>query len=326
MNGISVVIPNYNGLALFPYTLSSLYAALANLPGLYEVIVVDDASTDGSVSWLQTNYSQIQVLVNEVNSGFSVTANRGVEAANYSHVLLLNSDVKLEPRYFAPLFKYFDQPDTFGVMGRIIGWDDEIIQDGAKYPSFEGTKIKTSENYLLCNEHEMQHGLYSMYLSGANAFFDREKFLATGGLNTIFSPFYIEDYELSLRAWRLGFKCYYDHNAVCRHKTSTTIKSKSSKRFIKTIYNRNKMFLHAIHLDGGKRVLWFFQLFLELVFQAITLKGFYIKAFFLFIKNYGLVKKARKQLQQLATRPLLSVWEVGHLIRQSIANKPYRRF
>ena len=62
----------------------------------------------------------------------------------------------------------------------------------------------------------MKEGLYTMYLSGANAFMDKEKFMLIGKLDEIFSPFYVEDFELSLRAWRLGFTCYYDYESVCR--------------------------------------------------------------------------------------------------------------
>lgn len=56
--------------------------------------------------------------------------------------------MKLEPDYFEYLIPYFDQPDTFGVMGRIENWDDDTIQDGAKFPVIRGVKIKTFVNYL----------------------------------------------------------------------------------------------------------------------------------------------------------------------------------
>jgi len=325
--GISVVIPNYNGVQLFPHTLPTVFEALSSLQIPYEVLVVDDCSPDGSASFLQKEFPDVRVISNEKNSGFVLTANRAVRNAQYDIVLLLNSDVQLTPHYFESQLKYFDRDDTFGVMGRIIGWDDNVIQDGAKYPSFHGVKIKTSGNYLLENEEEMKNGLYSMYLSGANALLDKNKFLEMGGLNESFAPIYVEDYELSLRAWRLGWKCYYEHNAVCRHKVSTTMRSKEKENYVKKIYNRNKMYLHAIHLSKEERVLWMMQLVAETLVQTILLKMFFLKGFILFVKNYDRVKESRKKLMQVAAgKKLLSVKEVADFILTSVKGKKIKRF
>ena len=327
ITGISVVIPNYNGLTLLPQVLPAVVAALQQCDIASEIIVVDDCSTDDSVELLKNDFPAIRVLRNEINSGFSVTANKGIFAAKYDWVLLLNSDVKLEPGYFAHLFKYTTEPNVLGVMGRIIGWDDEKIQDGAKYPFFHGVKIKTSGNYLLKDEAAMTNGLYSMYLSGANAFIHKKNFIDIGGFNELFSPFYVEDFELSLRAWRLGYKCYFEYNAVCRHRTSATINSSGKRRSVKTIYNRNKMFLHAIHLEKRKRVVWFVQLFLEALVHLVTGKWTYIKSMTLFFKNYNRVRACRKDLDQKAgKKKLLTVNEVVSEILEAIKGKKIIRF
>jgi GT2 family glycosyltransferase len=294
VTGISVVIPNFNGVKLFPHTLCTVIAALENSGKPSEIIVVDDCSTDTSISYLEKNYPAINVIKNDSNQGFSLSANKGIRMAKYDKVLLLNSDVKLTPNYFLNQYHYFDKPDTFGVMGRIIGWDDEIIQDGAKYPAFHGAKIKTSGNYILRNKQIMRKGLYSMYLSGANAFIDKEKFIAIGGFNEAFSPFYIEDYELSLRAWRLGFKCYYDYDSICKHKISTSINKNNKKSFVDIIYNRNKMILHALHLEGPRKLLWYFQLGLESLIQLVMLRGKYLKSLRLFLSSRKKIKDAKR--------------------------------
>lgn len=326
-NGLSIVIPNYNGVRLFPDTLPTVFEALSTVQIPYEVLVVDDCSPDGSAAFLQKEFPEVRVISNEKNSGFVLTSNRGMRNAKYDLALLLNSDVKLTPHYFDNQFKYFERDDTFGVMGRIIGWDDNIIQDGAKYPSFHGVKIKTSGNYLLENEEEMKNGLYSMYLSGANALVDRKKFLEIGGLNEAFAPIYVEDYELSLKAWRMGWKCYYDHNSICRHQVSTTMRSKEKENYVKKIYNRNKMFLHAIHLSKGERRLWMVQLVAEVLVQTILLKMFFLKGFILFVKNYDAVRESRKKLATIsAGRKLLSVREVADFILASVSGKKIRRF
>lgn len=324
--GLSVVIPNYNGKHLFPFTLPTVYEALKTVPLPYEIIIVDDCSTDDSVAYLQKNYPNIKIFINENNSGFSVTANKGFAASAYHLIFLLNSDVKLTPNYFEPQLKYFERADTFGVMGRIVGWDDEMIQDGAKYPYFHGIKIKTSGNYLL-EEEEMKDSLYSMYLSGANALISKKALEQCGGLNELFSPFYIEDYELSLRAWRMGYKCYYEHSSVCRHQTSTTIRSSSKKKSIEIIYNRNKLFLHAIHLSTAERYLYYLLLLPEVVVRMVTGRWSYLQSLNLFIGKYSAVRKSRRDLQLAAgNKKLYSVTEVADIIKASIKGKKIRRF
>ena len=319
--GISVVIPNYNGIRLLPLVLPTVFAALENTSLATEVIVVDDCSTDSSVNLLQKNFPSVKVLVNERNSGFSISSNKGIRAAKYELVLLLNSDVKLEADYFHHLLPYFNDPEIFGVMGRIVGWNDDNIQDGAKYPSFHHAKIKTSVNYILEDKSEMCGGLLTIYLSGANALFDRNKFLQLGGFNEMFSPFYVEDYELSLRAWRLGYQCKYEYRAVCRHQVSTTITTGNKKAFIRMIYNRNKWFLHAIHLSRMRRITWMIQLIPEIFFQSLMMKDYYLKAFMLFLKAHKQIRISRKSIEKMAEGKILSVDDVVNKILNSVKNK-----
>lgn len=327
VNGISVVIPNFNGADLFGHTLPTVKQALDNTGLPWELIVADDCSTDDSVGLLSRAYPYVSIVRNAINSGFSVTANKGVAAAAHDKVLLLNSDVQLTPGYFRHQLHYFDDPRVFGVMGRIVGWDDDIIQDGAKYPSFHGVKIKTTGNYLLCDEKAMGNGIYSMYLSGANAFFDKKIFLELGGMNTLFSPFYSEDFELSLRAWRLGYLCFYDHQSICRHKVSHTIKSSSRKKYVDMIYDRNKMYVHAIHLSGMKKLLWFLQLVPETLIRIVTGRWHYLRSLKQFLSSRRQVADSVSGFKKLAeTKGInLSVGEVSTFIRNHIKGD-IRRF
>jgi GT2 family glycosyltransferase len=298
--GISVVIPNYNGKNLLPEILPPLYNALKQTQLLYEIIISDDCSTDNSIQFLKENYKEIKVLTAETNKGFSPTINKGIFAAKNDLILLLNSDVKLTENYFENILPYFDNEDTFGVMGRIIGWEDDDIQDGGKYPSFHAAKIKTSGNYIPVKSN-IGNRFYSFYLSGANAMVCAKKIKQLGGFNEMFAPFYIEDVELSIRAWRIGYKCYYEHNAICRHKTSTTIKSKSSKNYINKIYYRNKMYLHVLHLDGVKKVLWYLQLIPETFLHIITGKFWYFISLKMFFSSLKMIKNCKSNFSNSTT-------------------------
>jgi len=326
VSGISIIIPNYNGRLLLQEILPCALKAAENAGVPYEIIVCDDSSTDDSVYFLRQQYPGIKVFSNDLNRGFSPTINTGIFNASYSHVLLLNSDMKLCDTYFNSLFRYFERPDTFGVMGRIVGWDNDKVLDGGKVPAFHGVKIKTSINYLPV-EKSGSAWLYSMYLSGANAFVDKQKIIELGGFDELFAPFYVEDYELSLRAWRMGWKCYYDDNAVCRHKHAASIKASNSKERIKVLHYRNKMYLHAIHLSQPQRFLWFVQLFMESVMYLLIFRMRWFKSLNLFIRNYSGVVESRKRLNSVAKgKHLRSVNEVADLVNATIRSTTVTRF
>lgn len=327
-NGISVVIPNYNGTALLKETLPTVFDALKSIQFPYELIVSDDCSTDDSVIFLQKHFPEVIVIQNNINAGFSPTINKGIFAAQYELILLLNSDVKLTTNYFEKLLRYFDEPDTFGVMGRIIGWYDDIIQDAAKYPKFEGAKIKTSGNYYYNNPNDNDR-IYSMYLSGANALVSREKIIALGGFDELYAPFYVEDFDLSLRAWKMGWKCYYEHEAICRHQVSVSIRAKSKKNHINYIYYRNKMYLHAMYLSGSILWLWYLQLIPEMLIRLFTFRFYYFKSLFAFFSNRNKMLASRNKLIALAkkeNKKILSVKEVVQNIHDSIDVNRIKKF
>ena len=93
-SSISVVIPNYCGQSLLekylPYLLSALNSS--KQVSSYEVIIVDDASLDNSVTFLETFYPNILLLQNEKNVGFSQTINKGIFAATKNFIFVLNNE------------------------------------------------------------------------------------------------------------------------------------------------------------------------------------------------------------------------------------------
>ena len=229
--------------------------------------------------------------------------------------------MKLTDGYFGKLLPYFNDPLCFGVMGRIVGWEDEVMQDGAKYPAFHGAKIKTSGNYYVPDAQPGDRVL-SMYLSGANAFVSAEKIRKLGGFDELFAPFYVEDFELSLRAWRFGWYCYYEHQAVCRHKLSVSIKSKSSKAAINTVYYRNKMFMHAIHLEGMRffsGIASYYRKCLFAFFPGASI----ISALWRFFSNRKRMLESRQKFLALAaeTGRLKSVPEIVRMIIQKASSQ-----
>jgi GT2 family glycosyltransferase len=323
---ISVIIPNYNGEKLLATYLPFTFAAIENAGVAYEVIVVDDCSTDRSVEFIKEHYPQVKLLVNDKNAGFSFTCNQGINAAQCDLVLLLNSDVKLTPDYFEHQLKYFEADDTFGVMGRIIDMEGDHIQDAARMPKFNGLKLKTDYFYYT---DAVDDRLYTFYLSGANALIDTKKLKAIGGFYELFSPFYCEDMELSIRAWKLGWKCYYEHKSVCRHQVSATTKDFQKPKWIKSIYYRNRFYLHALHLNGLALLAWYIQITIIDLLPKLLVGQFWIwKSYTELFKNKDLINQYRRRLKTLVDghNSNRSIFSVVDEIRQSAGGKNLTRF
>ncbi|EKE15334.1 MAG: glycosyl transferase family protein, partial [uncultured bacterium] len=117
---VSVVIPNYNGAELLERNLPKVIQVCKNC----EIIVVDDASIDGSIKEIKNQIakikntykkSKIRLLQNEKNLGFASTVNRGVDEASGDLVVLLNTDVIPEKEFLQPSVKHFSNPQVFAV-------------------------------------------------------------------------------------------------------------------------------------------------------------------------------------------------------------------
>lgn len=323
---ISVIIPNYNGIGLLEAYLPFALEAIKNAGVDHEVIIVDDCSTDDSVNFIRQKFPGIQLIVNQENRGFSFSCNRGIEAAQYELIFLLNSDVKLTPDYFSYLWKYFSQPDTFGVMGRIIDMEGDGMQDAARLPKFNGLKLKTGYFYYSNNPDDR---LYTLYLSGANALIDAAKLRELGGFDELFSPFYSEDLELSIRAWRLGWKCYYEHRAICRHRLSATTKNYKTPQWVKRVYFRNRFYFHAIHFDGLAAFLYYCQITLIDLLPKLLAGQFWIwNSYRDLFSNRGLIARRKAEFKKLMDRhnSRVSLFTVVSNIRQSVKNKNIIRF
>ncbi|WP_345230226.1 glycosyltransferase family 2 protein [Olivibacter ginsenosidimutans] len=317
---ISVIIPNYNGIRLLeeylPYTVEALHHAAAT----YEIIVVDDCSTDDSVHFVQNHYPQIKILVNQENRGFSYTCNQGIAIAQYDLVLLLNSDVKLTPTYFDQQWKYFKKEDTFGVMGRIMSRNGEKIEDAARMLDLYGGKLKTNRHFYTVND----NNVYTAYLSGANALVDRKKLLEIGGFNELFSPFYYEDLDLGLRAWRMGWKCYYEHEAVCFHQVSASTKKYKTARWVKQVYFRNRFMLHALHMEGPQLYIYFMRIILIDLLPMLLVGNFWIwKSYVEFFKRRNDIIAAKNQYPGTikSNRARFSLLDVMAFLRETLRTK-----
>ena len=101
----TIVIPNYNGINYIQACLESLYCGTTKD---IRVIVVDNASTDGSMELVRDKFPQVQLIVNQKNTGFSHAVNQGIKQSATPYVILLNNDTQADISFVHELEKVMD--------------------------------------------------------------------------------------------------------------------------------------------------------------------------------------------------------------------------
>ncbi len=214
---LSLVIPNWNGLRYLPTCLDSLRRQrLRN----FEIIVADNASTDGSHELLAHDYPEVRLLALERNRGFTGACNAGIQAACGAIVVLLNNDTEAAPDWLGEIESAFQRhPDAGMVASRTLLFDrrdtfhtagDLFYADGV--PANRGVWQKDTGQY----EED-----YVFSACGASAAYRRGMLQQVGLLDESFF-FSCEDVDLAWRAQLQGWRAVYAPRAVVYHRLSAT--------------------------------------------------------------------------------------------------------
>ncbi len=279
---ITVVIPNYNGAQLLFENLPSVIKALKTYSDDCSILVVDDGSEDNSLDILENHFPEVKVVIHARNKGFAEAIHSGVNAATTELLFLLNSDVVVQNDIFQSLVPYFDDENTFSVNPLIC---DE--QGKVKRHSWNLRQIK--KGILKLMQWELDDALMwrargdklpTMYAHGGSFMVKKSMFLALNGFDSIYKPFYGEDSDLGLRAWRRGWASYFEPSVHIVHQSIGAIRSNIKLDYVKCIKRRNRYILAWTHLSR-KQILFsipatLFQLTGELlILKKVNLKGFY---------------------------------------------------
>ena len=307
---VSIVIPSYKGKSLLEKNLPSVIAAVEQLSSAWEIIVTDDASQDDTEKFLSENYPFILFLKNIVKGGFAVNINRGIEKAQYDLCLLLNTDVSLEKDYIVRLLPYFEEESTFGVTGCMLDnrKSRKVIEHNRK------ARIGVLGRFSAPTQKKRNPNGYTVSLCGGNVLLDMKKLKSIDGFSEIYSPFYMEDTDLTIRAWRLGWKCYYDTSTSCYHERSSTICRYHQRREINSIVCRNATLLSLIHLSKRNRCLHVLHLLIKsFTYILLPSKWYKLVAIKRALSYSERVKMERAKMERLGknlNRSILSLEEV----------------
>lgn len=129
---VSIVIVSWNVRALLEKCLRSIYRSLAEAHILAEVIVVDNASRDGSAEMVAQDFPQATILPNEANLGFTKANNQGIVLAKGRYVLMLNPDTEIMPDALHSLLEYADAHPDVGVIGPKLVFPDGSVQSSRR--------------------------------------------------------------------------------------------------------------------------------------------------------------------------------------------------
>ena len=267
---VTIVIPNYNNKEL----LNELLISISKSISLSNVVIVDNASKDGSVNLIKEKYPDILLIENKTNMGFAFAVNQGIKMVKTEYVFLLNNDTVIEDDTISNLIKTINiSPDIFSVSSKMIQYyNKHLIDDAGDGYTIMGWSKRRGYNKKI-EDYSKDEEVFS---ACAGAALYRTKIFEEIGLFDENFESYVEDMDLSFRARLHGYKSYYSSNALVYHYGSATTGSR---------YNSFKVRISArnnIYLIYKNMPLW-----MKLINGIFIILGILIKYIFFRRKSLG---------------------------------------
>jgi GT2 family glycosyltransferase len=215
---ISVVIPNWNGISYLAGCLDSLRAQSYRQ---FEVLVVDNGSTDGSDRLVSERYPEFRLEELGKNYGFAVACNEGIRRSNGDLIALLNNDAEADPDWLAALAEgAASHPEAGFFACKILLFDRrEVIHSAGDFYCMDG--VPGNRGVWQRDEGQYDNKEYVLGACGAASGWRRSLFEDVGLFDeSLFM--YCEDVDLSLRAQLRGYRCLYLPDARVYHRLSAT--------------------------------------------------------------------------------------------------------
>lgn len=252
MKNVAVVILNYNGKKFLEKFLPTV---IEHSSDVADVIVADNASTDGSVDYMREHFPNIRLILNESNGGFSTGYNIALRQVEAKYYILLNSDIEVTPHWIEPVIELMDNDESIAAcQPKILSYNDK---SKFEYAGAGGGFID-KYGYPFCRGRVFQHlendnGQYDdiievFWATGACMFVRAEVYNEFGGLDDSFFA-HMEEIDFCWRVKNLGYKVMYCPMSKVYHIGGGTL-PKSSAR--KTYLNfRNNLSLLMKNLPNG---------------------------------------------------------------------------
>lgn len=227
MEKITVVIPNYNGMVYLPGCLESLRKEYQKASVSYEVLVIDNGSTDGSVEYLKKN-SWVRSIFLDENTGFCHAVNLGIKSSRAPFVILLNNDTKARKGFVQALYDSIkDRKFCFSVSAQMLTWDDDTVIDdaGDLYCVLGWSRARGKGK----NAYGYRRGCRIFSACGGAAIYRKSVFNEIGYFDELHFA-YLEDLDIGYRAKLFGYYNRYEPKAKVIHYGSATTGSRYNER------------------------------------------------------------------------------------------------
>jgi GT2 family glycosyltransferase/lipopolysaccharide/colanic/teichoic acid biosynthesis glycosyltransferase len=256
---LSIIIVNYNVREFLHHALVSLQKAMKGIRG--EIIVVDNASDDGSIEMVRRRFPKVHLIANKSNLGFAKANNVGLKIARGRYILLINPDTLVQEDTLQVMIRFFEENPDVGLAGCKILNPDGTFQLACRrsFPApwdaftkmtglsalFPGSRLFGRYNLTYLSPDET----YELdAVSGSFMMVRREAYEQVGGLDEEFFM-YGEDLDWCYRIQRGGWKNYYVHSTQIIHYKGESTK-RSSLDEIRTFYQAMHLFVQK-HLSSS---------------------------------------------------------------------------
>ena len=245
----------------------------------YEVMVIDDCSTDNSLGILADEFPEVRTEQTPQNLGFQEANNYAVKLAESKIVMPMNNDIKLDPKALRYLAQHFDNKDIFAVSGKIFAFDQTTFLYGNRGGYFQ-------KGHFHLYEKPPEDDSQTLFACGGAFMVNRQKYLDLGGFDSMYHPLYYEEIDLSYRALKRGWKVHYEPQSIAYHKVQATITRQEKLRRISLISARNNyLFVWKNILDRSMTLTFLFYIPLFLLRDLFRLKLRFWVAFYLALKR-----------------------------------------
>ncbi|MFQ5823193.1 MAG: glycosyltransferase family 2 protein [bacterium] len=223
---VSIIIVNHNTKELLKELLTSITQNVKNIS--YEVIVVDNNSTDGSCELFKTNFTKVTLIANKSNFGFSKANNQAAKLTKGKNILFVNSDTIVCENAIERMFAFLEKEKSTAVVGcKLLNKDNSLQRSCGIFPrlltefyfrTFLNRIFPTSKIFgsFKLGSWDYSSVLEVDWVSGACLMIRKEIFDQIGGFDEHLYMYY-EDVDLCLRVKKLGWKIYFTPNASVYH-------------------------------------------------------------------------------------------------------------
>jgi O-antigen biosynthesis protein len=250
MFSLSIVIPTYNERR---HLERCLPAVCRYAPRGTQIIVVDDASDDGTATWVRENYPHVDLISLPNNQGFVGAANAGMRQARGDIIELLNNDTAVLAGWAEPCLRWFADPTIGSVAPLVLRMDNPNVIDSAGMDYHAcGWAYNRGLNRNLNADYEASKEVFGA--PGSAGFYRRLALEKTGGflphLEAIF-----EDTDLAFRLRWAGYRCVFEPAARVLHQVSSSYGQNNAR--VTRLVSRNEELVYWMNLPLAKLLLGF---------------------------------------------------------------------